>query len=79
MTLDCTCNRLAEAERKAALWDGIVRCRDCRWHVEPRFPFKQHGCIRFWAKKQPKELFNRPILHIEPDGFCFWGERREDV
>ena len=24
MTLDCTCNRLKEAERKAALWDGIV-------------------------------------------------------
>lgn len=25
MTLDCTCNRLTEAERKAALWDGIER------------------------------------------------------
>ena len=29
MTLDCTCNRLTEAERKAALWDGIVMCGEC--------------------------------------------------
>lgn len=29
MTLDCTCNRLIEAERKAALWDMLVRGCDC--------------------------------------------------
>lgn len=34
MTLDCTCTRLNEAEAKAALWDGIVRCCDCEWFCE---------------------------------------------
>lgn len=58
MTLDCTCNRLTEAERKAALWDGIVRCRDCRF-------FDTRKCKSQW----PFSL----------DGFCAWGERREDV
>lgn len=75
MTLDCTCNRLAEAERKAALWDGIVRCRDCRWYFEG----KKRGCIRYWAKKLPKSLLDYPILPTEPDGYCHRGERREEA
>lgn len=29
MALDCTCNRLKEAEEKAAKWDAIVRCGEC--------------------------------------------------
>ena len=78
MTLDCKCNRLREAEAKAAKWDALVRCGECKWHVEPRFPNKQHGCIRFWVKKCPRRLFDWPILHIEPDGFCAWGEKKED-
>lgn len=26
----CSCTRLREAEEKAAKWDAIVLCRDCR-------------------------------------------------
>lgn len=75
MTLDCTCDRLRAAEEKAAKWDGIVRCGECRWYFEG----KKRGCIRFWAKSLPKSLLDYPILPTEPDGFCHRGERREDA
>lgn len=70
MTLDCTCNRLTEAEAKAAKWDGIVRCRECA--EETRYPDGQidHYCdlIGTWAETE-----------WNPDGFCAWGKRREDA
>lgn len=43
--------------------ERIVRCRDCRRSFEKR-----------------GELWCRGIIgpSIEPDGFCAWGEERED-
>ena len=36
MTLDCRCNRLREAEDKAAKWDALVKCEDCKHYDEIR-------------------------------------------
>jgi hypothetical protein len=63
MTLDCTCNRLIEAEAKAAKWDAIVRCGECK-SAEPRRP----GMLRLCSEIEAM---------VKPDGFCAWGERRE--
>lgn len=66
MTLDCTCNRLKEAEAKAAKWDGIVRCRECRWR-------------KFSATRGVYEC-SRVVGLLAPSfGYCAWGERREDA
>lgn len=65
MTLDCTCNRLTEAERKAALWDGIVRCRACKWRT-----FRAKYCAYVCAHTDKLA----PI-----SGYCHRGERREDA
>lgn len=55
MTLDCTCDRLREAEAKAALWDGIVRCRDCEYFdtrkCKSQWPFCVDGYC-FWGKRR---------------------------
>lgn len=81
MTLDCTCDRLREAEAKAAMWDGLVRCGDCK-HYDMDVGF----CLRF------KEVFDHHYdlewqyqiaewgyLESSPDDFCAWGVRREDA
>ena len=71
MTLDCTCDRLTEAERKAALWDEIVRCRDCEHYRDHElFPIENAPdiCMSYGFG-----------LRVEPDGFCRWGVRREDA
>lgn len=39
----------------------IVRCKDCRFSLA-----HGNGCGR-----------NQDIYDAEPDGFCAWGERRE--
>ena len=41
--------------------EEIVRCRDCK-HYEPN-TYSHFTC----------ELLT---FHVEPDGFCAWGERR---
>ena len=62
MTEWCSCNKLKEAEEKAAKWDAIVRCKDCEhWATERRFTF---GCLG-------------PRGRLNPNGFCSDGERRE--
>lgn len=71
MTLDCTCNRLAEAERKAALWDGIVRCGECEHSRR-----KGEKCYRVMTH----DIFGNPKpMDVKPDGYCHRGERREDA
>lgn len=40
----------------------VVRCRDCKYY-EPN-TYSHFTC----------ELLT---FHVEPDGFCAWGERRE--
>lgn len=42
--------------------EEIVRCRDCRYY-EPN-TYSRFTC----------ELLT---FHVEPDGFCAWGERKE--
>lgn len=42
--------------------ERIVRCRDCK-HYEPN-TYSHFTC----------ELLT---FHVEPDGFCAWGERKE--
>lgn len=39
----CSCNLLREAQEKAAKWDAIVRCKDCRYLDE------YEGCLRSFA------------------------------
>lgn len=75
MTLGCTCDRLKEAEEKAAKWDAIVRCRDCEY---------MHT-VRSWLGIDEDECW----LHADresgalgknltqPDSFCSCGERRK--
>lgn len=71
MTLDCTCNRLTEAERKAALWDGIVRCGECVYGRDRRLDGKAVA---------PGGVFCAVVkLTWEPDFFCRLGQRKEDA
>lgn len=70
MTLDCTCTRLKEAEAKAAKWDGIVRCQDCKY-VNPKKTRTIANAVFLWCK-----IFELPFLE---DWYCAWGERREDA
>lgn len=45
----------------------IVRCRDCKNTYQYNEPIGCDClCGLFW-------------IEVEPDGFCAWGERREDV
>lgn len=55
---------MAEAESHGAtLKERVVRCRDCK-HYEPN-TYSHFTC---------KLL----TFHVEPDGFCAWGERKAD-
>lgn len=52
----------------------IVRCRDCR-HFTPK------GTHKFENGKTNAdfcEYVRGWMLQITPDGYCKWGERRED-
>ena len=69
MTLDCTCNRLTEAERKAALWDEIVHCQDCDYLDTMECPVKRALVFDGVSK----------TACVAPGGFCAWGERREEA
>lgn len=47
------------------LREEIVRCRDCKWFLQD--DDFQHGC-RWFCRKLDRL-----------DGFCSWGERKEDA
>ena len=68
MTEWCSCNRLKEAEEKAAKWDAIVRCVECRHFTETRL-----------ADGTVENRCSGVFAHVKtrPDGFCAWGERRD--
>lgn len=56
---------MAEAESHGAtLMERVVRCRDCK------------HCMSYW-----KSDYCDYFAHVtnDPDGFCAWGERREDT
>lgn len=44
--------------------EPIVRCRDCEYYVDDEMEY-YHYCNK-WCEQ------------VEPDGFCKWGERRND-
>ena len=68
MTLNCACNRLKEAEDKAAKWDALVRCGECEHCSEEGIYMPTYFCLR-----------HSPLCGVptQPRGFCAWGERRE--
>ena len=68
-TLNGTFSRIKHEE--------IVRCRDCKhYHFKDCshiFNDDRHNdsfCLRFVDGKR---------MEVEPDGFCAWGERRENA
>ena len=49
---------------------SIVRCRDCRYYNE-----KTYKWVNGWTRTSTTcALFDS--CHVEPDGFCAWGERK---
>lgn len=52
----------------------IVRCRDCK-HFTPKGTHKfEDGNVNADYCKYVRGW----LLQITPDGFCAWGERKED-
>ena len=43
MSAHCSCNRLRDAEDKAAKWDALVRCADCIHWEGGDCTFEQYG------------------------------------
>ena len=70
------------ASGEAMEYVPVVRCKDCRhftpnkefWLEPPKVPFPMIGatsdCCDFWADTECK---------VSPDGFCAWGERKDDA
>lgn len=87
---ECTCS-ITKGERALAWGDDcycyypkpnyterIVRCRDCKFGV-PEPNGKSVVCfgrlVETWDYENGCEKEN----HVEPDGFCSWGEPREQA
>ena len=58
--------RVTRARRQAFPGEPIVRCKECVWGKA----VEQIGCIRFEDRGSDGLK--------DPDGFCAWGEERED-
>lgn len=73
MTLDCKCNRLREAEEKAAKWDALVRCWECKHYDKIR-----GACWHFGYLEMHRDYsWSKTPVWVDPECFCFYGERRE--
>lgn len=48
--------------------EEIVRCRDCKYHVENDTLFSFYNGTCDWWAESPK---------VDPEGFCSWGVRRD--
>lgn len=64
------CECLRDGDRVFPKWgnevcERVVRCRDCYWCAESAA----------WAGALECDYINRGV---DPDGFCAWGELRED-
>ena len=49
--------------------EEVVRCRDCKWSDAIKTCYQKetvYACLNFDS------------ACVEPDGFCAWGERREN-
>ena len=58
--------RVTRARRQTFPGESIVRCKECVWGKA----VEQIGCIRFEDRGSDGLK--------DPDGFCSWGEKRED-
>ena len=70
----CSCTRLREAEAKAAMWDGIVRCKDCDLSTD------NGEYCKLFASYEPiggGDEYGESLAIVSPDGHCAWGKRRE--
>ena len=65
-----SCNPLREAQEKAAKWDAVVRCKDCKHYYE-----KSEEDLVFCLNRS--FLGGANYAETDPNGFCAWGERRE--
>ena len=52
--------------------ERIVHCRDCKYYTDHEWVIitDVSDVCHFWGDGPVK---------VEPDGFCKWGERREDA
>lgn len=79
MTDWCSCNKLKEAEEKAAKWDAIVRCGECK-HYDPEYEWEEWREAGFGYEtclEPPSCAFMNGLELPNPNGFCAWGERQD--
>lgn len=74
--LDCSCNRLREAQEKAAKWDAIVRCGECKHMHAVRHCWLGIDVTECWLHAD-SESGALGKSSTQPDDFCAWGERRD--
>ena len=62
-------NLVIDTFSKNSLREEIVRCRDCKYYKP-------------WVLSRPENggdcVLNKVEVYVWFDGFCAWGERRED-
>ncbi len=61
-----------EPSDRSASWrvhERIVRCRDCEHFAVDQSDHEYRS--GWWCKRWNTDM-------VKPDGFCAWGERRED-
>lgn len=68
------CECLQDGDRVFPKWgnevcERVVRCRDCRWFGEDTSDHEYRS--GWWCKRWDTDM-------VKPDGFCAWGERKED-
>lgn len=79
MALDCSCNRLIEAQEKAEKWDAIVRCGECaftrfKWLPPRRGKGKREVEWDYICARNPDR--DHWII-VRANDFCSRGERVE--
>ena len=55
--------------------EEIIRCRDCTRFI-PQGTYRFNGGV---VNKDTCDVIRGFVVQIDPDGFCAWGERREDA
>ena len=53
----------------------VIRCRDCKY-------YEGTGNCYFWASYEPipgGDEYREVLAEVTPNGFCAWGERRDDA
>lgn len=56
---------MTEENMAAHGWAKVVRCRDCKW------------CMAY-SNATYCDRFVHALPTVEPNGFCAWGERRDE-